>query len=202
MLLLFVFIVGPVSDLKPGFRAFIDIFLGVVLVSGIQATIKKSSAIFAVTLVALAIGSSLIRIPYHDNFAFKVASELFHVFAVGLFLYVVSAQVMKEGPITADRVRGAVASYLLIAILWAKLYALFLLLIPTSFSGIESADDFGALLYFSVVTLTTVGYGDILPTHVSTRTFANAEALIGQLFPAIFIARLVGLQVDQHRHHS
>jgi hypothetical protein len=51
------------------------------------------------------------------------------------------------------------------------------------------------LIYFSFVTLTTVGYGDMAPIHPLTRSLATLEALVGQLYPAILIARLVSLEL-------
>jgi hypothetical protein len=55
------------------------------------------------------------------------------------------------------------------------------------------------LIYFSFVTLTSVGYGDIAPLHPFTRGFANVEAIIGQLYPATLLARLVTLELEQRR---
>ncbi|HXB77134.1 MAG TPA: potassium channel family protein [Bradyrhizobium sp.] len=57
------------------------------------------------------------------------------------------------------------------------------------------------LIYFSFVTLTSVGYGDIIPLHPVARSLANIESIIGQLYPATLLARLVTLELE-HRHRS
>ena len=72
-----------------------------------------------------------------------------------------------------------------------------------SFHGLpQSGAEHGsgaALLYFSFSTLTTVGYGDITPLHPMARDIANLEAVIGQLYPATLLARLVSLEIEHRR---
>jgi hypothetical protein len=117
---------------------------------------------------------------------------------------VVLWQVYREGPVTGHRVRGAVAAYLLLAFLFAYLYTLLSYLVPGSFhvpawvseTGPERAEAF---LYFSMVALTTVGFGDITAIHPFARSLVMLEALIGQLYPAILIARLVTLEMETRR---
>jgi hypothetical protein len=129
---------------------------------------------------------------------------LLAVLSVVGMVIVVLWQVYREGPITGHRVRGAVAAYLLIAVLFGYSYTLISHLIPGSFqlpawvsqAGPERA---GAFLYFSVVSLTTVGFGDITAIHPVARSFVMLEALIGQLYPAILIARLVTLELESRR---
>ena len=115
----------------------------------------------------------------------------------------------KEGPVTSQRIQAAVAAYLLIVLAFALGYMLISVLIPGAFGFAEKApniDDprFGYILhYFSISTITTLGYGDIVPVHPFARTLATTEALVGQLFPAILLARLVSLSVvDRERTHK
>ena len=76
---------------------------------------------------------------------------------------------------------------------------------PNAFSGLPPlGKDFGsgaALLYFSFTTLTTLGFGDILPLHPLARNIVNLEAIIGQPYPATLLARLVSLEIE-HRRQS
>jgi hypothetical protein len=76
-------------------------------------------------------------------------------------------------------------------------------MLPNAFNGLpEAGAEHGtgaALLYFSFSTLTTVGFGDITPVHPLVRNFANLEAVIGQLYPATLIARLVSLELEHRR---
>ena len=97
-----------------------------------------------------------------------------------------------------DRVAGAVLIYLMIGLIFVALYALAGLSLPNAFTGLASGDRpalLTDLIYFSFVTLTSVGYGDILPVHPVVRGIANLEATTGQLFPATLLARLVSLEI-------
>jgi hypothetical protein len=81
-------------------------------------------------------------------------------------------------------------------VLWAYAYALVARLDPGAFSGpVSTADGPRAVFYFSFVTLTTVGYGDVLPVHPVARSLAMLEAVTGPLYLAILVARLVSLVV-------
>jgi hypothetical protein len=113
--------------------------------------------------------------------------------------------VYKEGPVTRQRLEGAVAAYLLITMAFALGYILISFLIPGAFKFPDNPpkiDDprFGYIFhYFSISTITTLGFGDILPVHPFSRTLATIEALVGQLYPAILLARLVSLSVVDSR---
>ena len=102
---------------------------------------------------------------------------------------------------TGHRIRGAIVIYLLLGGIWAMLYQVVALTIPHAFhlpEGIAGGDADALqrlLTYFSFITLTTTGYGDITPIHPVARTLTMLEALVGQLYPAITLARLVSLAV-------
>ena len=116
--------------------------------------------------------------------------------------------VYQEGPVTRQRLQGAVAAYLLITMAFALGYNLISFLIPGAFKFPDEPpkiDDprFGYIFhYFSISTITTLGYGDIIPVHPFARTLTMIEALIGQLYPAILLARLVSLSVAHKATHS
>ena len=111
---------------------------------------------------------------------------------------VVARAVFGGGRITYHRIVGAILLYLLIAVAFATLFAFVGLSIPESFKGIAFADDAAlasSLFYVSFVTLTSTGYGDILPVHPLARSLCNIESIIGQLYPATILARLVTLEL-------
>ena len=115
----------------------------------------------------------------------------------------------KKGPVTSQRVQAAVAAYLLIILAFALGYMLISFRIPGAFGFAEKAPNIDdprfeyILHYFSISTITTLGYGDIVPVHPFARTLATVDALVGQLFPAILLARLVSLSVvDRERTHE
>jgi voltage-gated potassium channel Kch len=107
--------------------------------------------------------------------------------------------------VTWHRVQGAIVLYMNFALFFFTLYRFLDTLVPDAFHGLpQSGAEHGsgaALLYFSFSTLTTVGYGDITPVYPLARNLANLEAVIGQLFPATLLARLVSLEIE-HRRQS
>ena len=110
-------------------------------------------------------------------------------------LVVVARSVFGEGRVTVHRIMGAVILYLTIGLLFANAYRVCALLLHPSFSALprRSGGALSQLLYFSLSTLTTTGFGDIAPVHPFVRSLANLESIIGQLFPATLLARLVTL---------
>ena len=116
--------------------------------------------------------------------------------AILLIMWILLAEVLSKGPVTPNRIQGAIAVYLLFGIGWAHAYHLAELMHPGSFNytggQMTGVSDW---IYFSFVTLSTVGYGDITPVRPIARALAMGEAMTGQLYLAVLIARLVALEV-------
>src|SRR4029077_15252504 len=114
--------------------------------------------------------------------------------------------VFGPGRITAHRVRGAIALYLAIAIIFAWLYRLITAVGPTGFVGLMfAAGPHGALspfLYYSLTSLTTLGLGDITPVNSFARSLTVLEALLGQIFPAVILARILTLYTDERNREK
>jgi voltage-gated potassium channel Kch len=113
---------------------------------------------------------------------------------------VVARAVFGPGKVTFHRILGGVLLYLTIGLTFVALFGLISLNVPDAFKGLEPLRGnyfavAGNLIYFSFVTLTTIGYGDIVPLHPYARGLANLEAVIGQLYPATLLARLVTLEI-------
>jgi hypothetical protein len=118
---------------------------------------------------------------------------------------VVFSDVLGSKRVTMNTVFGACCVYLLMGLGWASVYSTMEAVQPGSFAietwppepvaaVYDSIDS--QLAYFSLITLTTIGYGDIIPVSPQARTLAALEGLIGQLFLAIIIARLVALEIS------
>lgn len=104
--------------------------------------------------------------------------------------------------IDANRLIGAVCVFLLIGVVWAFFYTLLELLVPGSFAGIAAVQETAwnsDWLYFSFVTLTTLGYGDVLPVSSVARTLAYMQAVAGQFYVAVLVAGLVSAYISQKR---
>jgi len=115
---------------------------------------------------------------------------------------VVARAVFGAGRITYHRIIGATLLYLLSAGAFAATFAVVGLSIPEAFKGVALEDDAAlanSVFYLSFVTLTSTGYGDIVPVHPLARSFSIVGAIFGTLFPAILIGRLVSLEFMQHR---
>jgi hypothetical protein len=126
----------------------------------------------------------------------QVWSGIWSLVAIIVIALVLLAQVFRSGPVTSYRVQGAIAVYLLFGIGWAHAYHITELLHPGSFNStagnLNSVVDWA---YYSYITLSTVGYGDITPVRPIARTLSMGEALTGQLYLAVLIARLVAMEV-------
>jgi hypothetical protein len=119
------------------------------------------------------------------------------------FLLVAITFTMKQVAIGTDintnRIVGAICIYLMLGVIWAMAYTVVDLASPGSFAGFSPMDDVGwnsEWLYFSFVTMTTLGYGDILPVSATARGLAYMQAVVGQFYIAVLVAGLVGAYVS------
>jgi hypothetical protein len=120
-----------------------------------------------------------------------IGDSLIELTAVGIFALLATKQFLMSGRIPAHRIGGAIVVYLLIGILWSRLYYIADMTIPGAFRTSEGAATLTSYVYFSFVTLATIGYGDISPVHPLVRNLAVLEAVTGQMYIAVLIARLV-----------
>lgn len=126
------------------------------------------------------------------------------VFAVLLFSYTtfnIFMHLLRSREVTSEILFASVCVYLLIGLTWAAFYILIDFLYPHSFidTSRNIPIDAPRILFFSYITLTTVGYGTLTPDSDPARSLALLEAIIGQLFLAIMVARLVGLHISKPR---
>jgi hypothetical protein len=126
----------------------------------------------------------------------SLLSDWATIVASAVIIIVLLAQVFRAGRVTHVRIQGAIAAYLLLGGAYAHAYHITAILHPGSFA-FPSGELFSSAdwIYFSLVTLTTVGYGDVTPVLPVARTLAMSEALTGQLYLAVMIARLVAMEI-------
>jgi Ion channel len=176
-------------------------FLGTfVMIAALWAAGVHGAAVllFVPTVVVHLLASYYGTAPLHV--AALILRMVFFSYATGLIMW----RTLRQSDVTIDTIAGAACAYTLLALVWSNLYFLLEFFRPGSFQ-IPAAwrmgptgDPSAALAYFSFVTLTTVGYGDITPLWPGAAGLAVAEAIVGQLYLAITIARLVGLHTSRH----
>jgi hypothetical protein len=169
------------------------------VISAVMIASRHWVAVTAIFLSsALAMGANILRIGDPSRLTICLGSGSLLVFMAALG-WIVWKAVFGPGHVTHHRIQGAVVLYLCIALWFAALYEMVLTLIPGSISGVAASGHYlvlgRGLVYYSLTTLTSTGYGDLLPTHPLARSLSNLEAVIGQLFPATLLARIVTLQL-------
>jgi voltage-gated potassium channel len=161
--------------------------------------------------VGLGLGVPILPAIWCRHLLSSGVAEMFEIPVFGLaviFFGIVAVMVMQhlvKYEVTADNVAGAVCAYLFLGLGIGALYAIIETSRPHSFQAagnlaLELADPVhrrSTLVYFSFVTLTTAGYGDIVPATALTRTLAMLEAVLGQFYLAVLVAGLVGIRVSR-----
>jgi len=176
-------------------RAF---FFSVMMIVGARS-LKGGGRYFRVGMVLAAIGVIFNIVAVGQSSSLFQVASLLSLFA---FLLVSVSYTMKQvifgTELNTNRLVGAVCVYLLLGVLWALAYAFLELLAPGSFNGIEPATTtswHNNWFYFSFVTLTTLGYGDITPVSSAARSLAYLQAIAGQFYIAVLVAGLVSAYI-------
>jgi len=177
---------------------FTDSFFACALMAGLHAVSGQPRQLRIALLLASAI---IILGLLHYTLQIKALDRLqLGLIAVFLMqmLVMIWIHIVKENEVTTDLIMAAACAYILLGLVWAHAYYLLEIFHPNSFKGSENVgDDIGDFYYYSFVTLTTMGYGDILGITKSARALSILEAITGQLYLAIMISRLVGLHASQ-----
>ena len=176
----------------------------VFLVITVVVLLSRSKGAIALLLGAVALNLTGTLMHQANPSAFTaVLRAVGEVTARGALGWVVAVAVFAPGKITHFRIQGAVVLYLNFAMIFIALYRLLAEISPGAFQGLATEPNdpgfVAALTYFSLSALTTAGFGDIVPLHPFARCLANLEAIIGQLYPATLLARIVTLELAHRR---
>ena len=166
---------------------------------------SRGAVVLVLASVALNVTGTLLHL-IDPSAATEVLRTVGEVLARGVLGWIVATAVFAPGKITHYRIQGAIVLYLDVAMTFGALYRLLAELSPGAFQGLAAGPNdpafIGAITYFSLSALTTAGFGDILPVHPFARCLANLEAIIGQLYPATLLARIVTLELAHRRGRS
>ena len=169
------------------------IFYYLLLTSSMPYLLKKNKKIIALFLIIVPLVFMIVEIYLHSLWI-QVLTDIFIVLYCIMLGGIILLRTFEQGRINSRRVQGAIIVYLLTALVFCLLYhSVFILDEIEAFNGLIGSHR-KQFLYFSLCTLTTDGYGDILPLTPVARSLANLESLIGQLYPAVLIARLLSME--------
>lgn len=197
LVLLFVmhFVIIPLLGNYSSFITIINIFWMLFLIAGIIALSKSNKkTVLLIIIPFLFVLFNWISV-FENNSFILLADVIFTIATFVLLIVLVLIKVFEPGPITEYRVIGSIVVYMVLANLWSVIYLFIYQHIPGSFQitlpAFESNTLEANFLYFSYITITTTGYGDIFPLHPVARSLVQIEAIIGVLYPVILIGRLV-----------
>lgn len=209
-LLISILLLFAVTPLAVTFRhglLILDIAAATILVAASYALSEREHLFtIAVVLSVISIIAAGLLLVFPQRWAVLVEHGCV-VVLVTFFSVSILGYVLRTGRVTVDRIFAAVCVYMLIGFAWTFAYAFLEEMVPGSFVALSETDqnDYVArvlrLRYFSFITLTTVGYGDIIPRSPTARTMAMLEAVTGQIYLMVLVARLVGLHIV-HSHVS
>jgi hypothetical protein len=209
LLMIFIFLGPFIETNKQGLSLFDGLFTALLIMGAYSASKRKSSLVIASAIALPAV--ALIWLDHFDPSTSYAVPR--YILALLLFTYtagMILANVLKAERVTFDKICAALCSYLLLGLIFATLYSLLEFLDPGAFlAGGEAIPqgDPGAFygkglaqaIYFSFTTLTTLGYGDISGATPIAKNLSVLEAIIGQIYLVVLVARLVGLEISHSK---
>ena len=190
--------IQPFDEAFSKFGLLLDIIVSIIMVSAIYAVSEKPWH----TVIGILLAVPLLGIIWTKRFYkiewLQIPETIIGIAFFGFIIAIILKFIFNEDEIKGDLIAGAAAVYLLMAIAWAYAYRAIGVIQPGSFAIADAQNITQSLsLYYSFVTITTLGYGDIFPVTTAAKSCAILEAVVGQLYLVITIAWLVGVHVSQ-----
>ena len=203
VLLLALILVTPLVEGFVKLHIIWNIFLTGIFVSAVYAISEKKRRVYIASLLALPMLVSVWSRYFVESNYVLVVGTLCGVVFFAYMIVNILLFIYKQDEVTRDLITGAAVVYLLMAIMWVFIYRVVEIAHPGSFTiTTTQIHDQMSFIYFSLVTITTLGYGDIVPTTNLARSLATLEAVIGQLYLMTTVAWLVGVRVTQSRERK
>jgi len=198
----------PFGQVVTGWHPRFPMFLALVLISAVYVNSQQRWIFWVAAVMGAASISSIGYAEYSGDAVTRIASEMLALTLLGFTTLVMFNSLIQTDSVSQDTIVGGVCVFLLIGLCFTIVFILVMDFMPGSFveQGVPIARSDGGdgsyattLLYYSFVTLTTLGYGDVAPRGDIARMFAVSEALLGQLYLVVFLARLVALYLWRAR---
>ena len=176
-----------------------DVFLTTIFFSIIFAIKSKRSHFIIASILVLPLLVSTWSLYFHDFRQITLLTKIFGALFFGYAVILILLIVFRSNEVTREMIFAAVVAYLLIALMWSFIYMILENMVPGSFSFPEQSSRMETMRfeYFSFVTITTLGYGDILPLSDRASALAILEAIVGQIYLVVVVAWLVGMFVSR-----
>ena len=195
-LILGMLVMGPILEQFVTLRVMIDIFITIIALSMVSVISNQRRLL----KIGAVLASVMILSIWLDNFfpydAFAVASMIIGVIFTAIVIVHTLTFIIKSETVVKEVIYAAVVVYLLMAQVWAFIYLILYLIDPASFNVPQGQMDLWTFEYFSFVTISTLGYGDITPLTKVAKAFSMLEAIVGQLYLVVVIAWFVGMRVS------
>ena len=204
MQVLAIFVAAPFLSLGTRSPSIVgtSIVVGFIIALLLVVTRNKAAVVLVVISALLGLSGSVLRIA-RPSLPTELLGHGAAILTLAAVSTVIAQAVFRPGRITHHRIQGAVVLYLNLAMIFTAAYRLLTDLSPQAFTNLPATQSdvraWDTMLYFSITTLTSTGFGDILPVHPFARSLCNLEAIIGQVFPATLLARIVTLELESRR---
>ena len=198
-LILALLVLVPILNRFVAARIFLDIFLTAIVISMVYAITHKKSHFLAGGLLAIVMLASMWLQYAYPNKGILAIGMIAGVIFIAVVIANILRYMFKSEEINREIIYAAILLYLLAAVMWAFVYTFLELIDPASFNiDLSQHQDYLLVFqYFSFVTITTLGYGDITPVTEVAKAITVLEAVAGQLYLVVAVAWLVGMYVSQ-----
>jgi hypothetical protein len=187
-------------------RTVFNLLLLAVVLAAIRSLSESRKRLSTAIVVGMVSYAFSWFVEFTESTALIASMLIGYIVVFAILLIALSEDVFSVGPVDANRIIGASCIYFVLGLLWALIYSLLETMNPGSFGFVNRPagdtliqEKVSDLMYFSNVTLTTLGYGDITPLSQPAKMFATLQAIVGQLYVAIVIGRMVGLHISESR---
>jgi voltage-gated potassium channel len=198
VLLLGLLVLSPLFEEFFKLRILEGLFFTAIFIYSAYSFSRSKALAAAVSLAVPTIAFFWLK-PFFSAQWLEISGGLCGAAFMAIIIAAILHHVFLQQDVSVDLIAGAIVAYLLMALMWSMVYGVLETSHPGSFNLPTGTSQTPPALfrYFSFVTITTVGYGDITPVTPTARAFANLEAVVGQLYLVILVSWLVGMYVSQ-----